>query len=280
MPKRRGLIYKFFIILILFIAVAAGYYVFKKRPEKNIRKILYRDYINIISYNINHAIGTDGNYSISRIIRALRRKPSDLIFLFDVDYKLGRTFYDDQARIIAANLGMEFTFGKLIEHDGGWNGFAILTRYPIEFSELQVNKEGNNITYGILHATTKIGDKKIHSYGIYFLGDSSSFHDDFKKIIDLIMKRGINNYIVASTCFKNPPDDKIMSDMSYYLYEMSSARIDAESVDYVNDLVNIMNFIYINDYFEPVEFLIMNEDIAQEASDYSPIWAKVKMKIE
>ncbi|HEY1006893.1 MAG TPA: endonuclease/exonuclease/phosphatase family protein [Sphingobacteriaceae bacterium] len=89
--------------------------------------------LKVMTYNIHHANppSRPGMIDIEAIVRVIRKENPDLVALQEVDVMTKRSGNIDQAAEIAGRLGMRFSFGKAIDHDGGEYGVAVLSRYPI-----------------------------------------------------------------------------------------------------------------------------------------------------
>ncbi len=120
---RQNHMMKYFLFLILLFAniVAAAQH-----------KIPYQK-LKVMTYNIHHANppSKPGLIDIDAIVSVIRKEQPDLVALQEVDVNTGRSGRLNQAEEIARKLGMQFFFGKAIDHDGGEYGVAILSRHPI-----------------------------------------------------------------------------------------------------------------------------------------------------
>ncbi|MEM1070753.1 MAG: endonuclease/exonuclease/phosphatase family protein [Planctomycetota bacterium] len=89
------------------------------------------DQIRILSYNIHHGAGTDGQLDLPRIAHVIRSADPDVVMLQEVDRNARRSGSVDQAQRLASLTGMQSVFGGNIPLQGGQYGNAILTRLPI-----------------------------------------------------------------------------------------------------------------------------------------------------
>ena len=87
--------------------------------------------LTVVSYNICHAEGMDGEINTKRIADLLAKTNADLISLQEVDKGCNRSEKRDIAKEIASQLKMFYTFGKFMDYDGGEYGMAVLSRFPI-----------------------------------------------------------------------------------------------------------------------------------------------------
>lgn len=96
------------------------------------QKVPYQK-LKVMTYNIHHANPPSNPelIDLDAIASVIRKEQPDLVALQEVDVNTGRSGRFNQAEEIARKLGMQFAFGKAINHDGGEYGVAILSRHPI-----------------------------------------------------------------------------------------------------------------------------------------------------
>ncbi len=87
--------------------------------------------IKVMTFNIAHAQGTDGQVDIRRIARVIQDARPDIVALQEVDRWTARTGKLDLITELADRTGMTYAFGKTIDFDGGDYGNGFLTRFPI-----------------------------------------------------------------------------------------------------------------------------------------------------
>jgi endonuclease/exonuclease/phosphatase family metal-dependent hydrolase len=93
--------------------------------------------VRVLTYNIQHGAGTDGQVDLTRTAAVLKRLTPDLVALQEVDKGTTRSRGVDQAAELGRLTGMHVAFGKAMDFAGGEYGEAILSRYPL--SEVQVH---------------------------------------------------------------------------------------------------------------------------------------------
>lgn len=87
-----------------------------------------QDRLRILTYNVHHCEGTDGEYDYDRIAGIINRLKPDIAALQEIDVKTNRASGIDQAAILAELTGLNYTFGRAIDFDSGQYGLAILSR--------------------------------------------------------------------------------------------------------------------------------------------------------
>lgn len=87
--------------------------------------------LRVLTYNIHHAEGIDGQLDLERIARVIESVDPDLVALQEVDCRVERTGSVDQPAELARLTGMEVAFGGNIALQGGDYGNAVLSCLPI-----------------------------------------------------------------------------------------------------------------------------------------------------
>lgn len=85
----------------------------------------------LMTFNIRHAKGLDGQVRLSAIRDQIQRANVDFAALQEVDRYQWRSGLQDQARLLARQLGMSYTFAPAIRRGVSEYGIALLSRYPL-----------------------------------------------------------------------------------------------------------------------------------------------------
>lgn len=87
--------------------------------------------IRVLSYNIKHGQGVDGNVDLARLAQVIKSVNPDIVALQEVDSGTKRTDQVDQPAVLGELTGMKVMFGDNIDFEGGRYGNAVLSRLPI-----------------------------------------------------------------------------------------------------------------------------------------------------
>lgn len=98
--------------------------------------------LRLLSYNIRHGQGMDGQIDLKRIARVIADVSPDLVALQEVDRFCTRSGNRDLAAELAGQLGMQHRFAKFMDYQGGQYGLAVLSRLPIIESNRHPLPEG------------------------------------------------------------------------------------------------------------------------------------------
>jgi len=87
--------------------------------------------LRVLSWNLHHGEGVDGKQDLARIAGVIQSLTPDVVVLQEVDNKCKRSGSVDQAAELGRLTGLQFAFGKAMDHDGGEYGQAILSKFPL-----------------------------------------------------------------------------------------------------------------------------------------------------
>lgn len=86
--------------------------------------------LRVLCWNLHHGVGGDGKLDLPRIAKVIREARPDLVALQEVDKNCRRSGKVDQAAELAKLTGLQASYGKAMDYDGGEYGQAILTKKP------------------------------------------------------------------------------------------------------------------------------------------------------
>ncbi len=87
--------------------------------------------LRLLSYNIHHGEGIDGELDLERIAQVILSVKPDLVALQEADQNASRSRSVDQPAELARLTKMNVVFGANIPLQGGHYGNAVLSRFPI-----------------------------------------------------------------------------------------------------------------------------------------------------
>jgi endonuclease/exonuclease/phosphatase family metal-dependent hydrolase len=116
----------------------------------------------VMTFNIQHGRGLDGQVNLERIAAVILREGADLVALQEVDKGVARTARRDLPAELAALTGMTAIFSNNFHFQGGEYGNAILSRFPIRHWEnrhYEMLRLGEQ--RGLLQATVTIAGREL-----------------------------------------------------------------------------------------------------------------------
>jgi endonuclease/exonuclease/phosphatase family metal-dependent hydrolase len=85
--------------------------------------------LRAMTYNIHSCVGTDKKVAPERIARVIDDAAADIVALQEVDNGIPRTHHQNQAKLLAEMLNMEFFFFPVVKDGHQKYGLAVLSRF-------------------------------------------------------------------------------------------------------------------------------------------------------
>lgn len=123
------------------------------------------EYITVMTYNVHSCTGRDGKVSPDRIADVIAGCRADIAALQEVDRRLERSSFMDQAGEIARRLNMHHHFHPIMKIERGEYGNAVLSSFPVRLmkaSELPTLPGRRNMEKrGALWVEIEAGSKRL-----------------------------------------------------------------------------------------------------------------------
>lgn len=149
--------------------------------------------VRVMTFNIHHAEGFDGQIDTQRIADLILQENADLVGLQEVDRGTTRASGRDLIAELAQQTGMSFVFSNNLSFQGGQYGNAILSRFPIKFRDHRLlPKVGSNEQRGWLKAVVIVNGKDLSFWTTHL----ASVTDDTER---LMCVTNFNNWVTNET---------------------------------------------------------------------------------
>ena len=161
--------------------------------------------LRVMSMHMQFAKGSDGRVDLPRIAAVLKQGNADIIALQGVDRGTKRVKKTDQARLLAAELKMNYVFAKTQSEDGGETGNAILSRFPIGPHKMLGLPNAGNHLRAVLVAVIKVGKgrnaKEIRFASTALGGGDSGQLRQMEKLNDYFFIEGEDTPVIIGAHF-------------------------------------------------------------------------------
>ncbi|WP_245831857.1 endonuclease/exonuclease/phosphatase family protein [Oceanobacillus senegalensis] len=150
--------------------------------------------LNVMSYNIHHAVGEDNVLDLERIAQIIKESNADIIGLQEVDnHWSSRSDFQDQAKWLADRLDMFYTYAANLDYEPlaegdsrRQYGTAVLSKYPILDSENHsLPKIGNTEQRGLLETTINVKGTHLHFYNTHLALTSEERKLQINKLVEI-----------------------------------------------------------------------------------------------
>lgn len=245
--------------------------------------------IRVVTYNIHHGEGVDGQFDLKRIANRLLAVDPHIVALQEVDQGTRRASGVDQPAELAKLTNMEVVYGRNIDYDGGGYGTAILTKLPVRKHEQVKLKSFYESTANHPEQrgvqVLELGDED--GPGLLFLNTHFDYRppDDermaaAKTTNELVAKRGDELAILAGD-LNAPPESRPIEELRK---EWKVAGLQSEAkpanalplLTFPSDKPNRwIDYIMMRpaDKWEVVEVRVLDEPVA---SDHRPLLAVLR----
>jgi endonuclease/exonuclease/phosphatase family metal-dependent hydrolase len=126
--------------------------------------------LRVLTYNIHSCVNLQGQASPGTIVAAIEALRPDVVALQEVDVGIPRTRYQNQPRLLAEKLGMNYTFHPTVHHPEGQYGLALLSKFDkfqIASGDLPPLPLGRFQNRGVIHMTLELPAGTIHIFNTH-----------------------------------------------------------------------------------------------------------------
>ncbi|WP_226529002.1 endonuclease/exonuclease/phosphatase family protein [Metabacillus niabensis] len=238
--------------------------------------------INVMSFNIHHAVGEDDVLDLERIAKIIEGSNTDIVGLQEVDnHWSSRSDFQDQAKLLAERLGMFYTYAANLDyeplHDGDERrqyGTAILSKYPILSSENHcLTKIGNTEQRGLLEVTINVKGNHLHIYNTHLALTSTEREIQINEVVE-IANQSEGPKVILGDLNATPESIEMKSMYAHYL-DVFADQPTAYTYSAENPTKRI-DYIFTSNDIETVN----TEVIQSLASDHLPITAEIVLDRE
>jgi len=226
--------------------------------DENDEKVL-----TLLTFNIHSANNIEGSVQLEQIIEEIRETGAHIIGLQEVERLMPRSGYQDQARIIAEELGYYYYYGGNINILGVQYGNAFLSKYPIlEVSNHKLPREMLE-PRGLIEATVDVDGTMYHIYVTHLGLDSEERRNQIKYINDLIAQKEGNILLLGD--FNNNPDSSEMAILDPRMTDSAAAMEQDNEYTYSNwdELLKVrIDRIYYSDNINLISHMVMPSQVS------------------
>lgn len=238
--------------------------------------------LTVLSFNIHHAEGTDGELDLDRTARVIARSGADIAGLQEVDRHYSeRSDWEDQARRLADRLGFHVVFGANIDHPPPGPGeprvqygTAILSRYPVvDSSNTHLRSSPGQEQRGLLHAEVNAGGDRVHVFDTHLAASSQPDRKaQARQVADIV--GDTRRAVLVGDLNAEPgapelaPLDRALTDVWRVAGDGGGPTLPSEAPE------KRIDYVYAGDGVTPVSARVLDEQ--PEASDHLPVAARLE----
>lgn len=237
--------------------------------------------VDVMTYNIHHAQGTDGVLDLQRVADVIEASGADVVGLQEVDrHYSARSDWVDQAAALAELLGWHAAYGANLDSpppagqtERSQYGTAVLSRYPIESAENThlYNADGKE-QRGLLHATIDVRGQRLDFYSTHLEHTSQDVRArQTAEIVDLV---GDEDPAVVVGDFNADPDSPELATLTAVFDDAWETAGIGPGYSYpAEDPHARIDNLYVTDGVRTVTAEVVTADPV--ASDHLPVVSRV-----
>lgn len=229
--------------------------------------------LRVMSYNIHHGEGMDGQLDLERIASVIRSEQPDLVALQEVDRGTRRTEQIDQPARLAELTGMQAVFERNIDYQGGEYGNAVLSRLPVRRHE---NHHLPSLTPGEQRGLLEVQVEMKGGTVVFFATHFDYRSDERERLLSVAVARerveGQPHPIIVAGDLNATPDSATISSAAEFLKDTCSLTSDSGFTFRADAPTKRIDYILHNGHpaLRPVECRVLDEPVA---SDHRPVLA-------
>ncbi|SDZ78465.1 Metal-dependent hydrolase, endonuclease/exonuclease/phosphatase family [Thalassobacillus cyri] len=229
--------------------------------------------VKVMSYNIHHAEGVDGELDLGRIAEVIKESKADVIGLQEVDnHWSSRSDFQDQAKQLAERLDMFYAYGANLDIESSDEdepnrqyGTAILSSYPILESENHfLPKIGDTEQRGLLEARINVKGTHINVFNTHLALTTEERNLQVEEIIDIANEADGPNVIMGD--LNALPDSEELQPLYHHYQDAFADQPEAYTYP-AADPTKRIDYIFTSNALKPSQSVVMDT----LASDHLPI---------
>jgi len=238
--------------------------------------------LRVMTYNIHHANpptkAKTGEIDLDAIANVIKNEDPDLVALQEVVVNTVRSNKVNQAEAIAQKVGMKAFFGRAIDHEGGYYGVAILSKYPISETVITpLPEDADPKAEDRVITTAKVslpGGKNIRFGSTHLDVRSASNRDLQVQRINQLAAQETLPFIIAGDFNALPESSAIQ------LLDNSFTRTCTDNCEPTIPVINPARTIDFVAYSKTSPFTVISQKVIPEryASDHLPVVVNLQWK--
>lgn len=237
--------------------------------------------LKFMTYNIHYGIGRDREYNIDRIIGVIAPEDPDVVTLQEVDNRVMRTRGDNQPRLIAEALGMNYYHCVNRFIGDGEFGLATLSKFPfthIERFDLSYRKRLE--PRGTLRTDIQLDqDSKLHIFNVHFglrpwerLFQRRCLFSD-----EILLHETVRYPVIVMGDFNDQIMSVVHGAFRRYLVDSSVYPGFPKATFYWGPFGLHLDHIYIDKSLRTLDSYTLRSPLALRASDHVPVVTRIAL---
>lgn len=234
-----------------------------------------------MTYNIHSGYGRDRAYRLDRVIEVIAAEEPDIVALQEVDNRLSRSRFENQSRVIADALDMEYHHCVNYYLENGEYGITTLSRFPL------TRKERHDLSYderrqprGSLRTDVLVDDAlRFHVFNVHLGLRVRERRYQRRRLLSesILLDNELQHPVIVLGDFNDRPISVVHQRLREHFLD---------TFDLINGQVGAtfrwgplrfrLDHIYLSRQLHPREVYVVNTPRSRVASDHLPVVAVVE----
>jgi endonuclease/exonuclease/phosphatase family metal-dependent hydrolase len=241
--------------------------------------------LKIMTYNIHYGIGRDGRYDVNRIIEVIAAEDPDVVTLQEVDNKVARTRCDNQPRLIAEALGMNYYHCVNRFIGDGEFGIATLSKFLFtHIKRFDLSYHSRLEPRGTLRTDIRLDQEtNLHVFNVHFGLRPWERHFQRRRLFsdEILLHETVCYPVIVMGDFNDQIMSVVHGAFRRYLVDSSThLRGCKESTFSWGPFGLRLDRIYIDKTLYAVESYTLRSPLAFQASDHVPVITRIALDKE
>lgn len=237
--------------------------------------------LTLMTYNIHSGMGVDKRYDLGRVRRVLHEERPDVAALQELDCGSRRTRYDDQASLLAADLGLGAQFCATRRHGEGSFGLAVLSGFRV------VHQQKYDLSYRqrepryCLRVDLEVAPGAVlHVFNCHLgLSVRERVFQQTEMVSDaILLSKELQHPVVVMGDFNDRPISVVDRHLRRHFTDAFRAAGKRWGPTFKAGPVPLrLDHIYLSDRIRVLDCWVRNDELTRVASDHRPVVASVEV---
>jgi endonuclease/exonuclease/phosphatase family metal-dependent hydrolase len=234
--------------------------------------------LRVVTYNVHSCVNRRGRACPDSILAAIKPLHPDVVALQEVDVGIPRTQFQNQPRLLAEGLKMEYAFHPMVHHPVGQYGLALLSKfdaYQISSGFLPLLPLGRFERRGLMHMTLDLPVGRIHIFNTHL----SLFTLERRLQMKFLMEDqwlgslGASDPVVFCGDLNAGPRSAVYRRLARRLTDVQSFYPPPKATYSSRRPVFRIDHLFISEHFKPLRTHVPRDETTRLASDHLPLCA-------
>lgn len=236
--------------------------------------------LRVVTYNIHSCIDRLGQASPDTILAAIKPLRPDVVALQEVDVGIPRTRYQNQPRLLAEGLQMEYAFYPTVHHPEGQYGLALLSKFDdfqIAGADLPLLPLGRFEKRGVMHMTLELSAGRLHIFNTHM----SLFPPERRRQMKFLMGNqwlgGLDTPDPVVFCgdLNAGPRSAVYRRLARRLTDVQSLCPPPKATYSSRRPVFRIDHLFVSEHFKAATVRVPRNETVRRASDHLPLCAEL-----